>query len=92
MEYPELGALVTTDQALDLCRHFELDYLIDRIANHPDSTFRGNLTDARVFPTKSWGFSRPATGGISPINAACPMIFVMDMGNRETTSSENGSM
>jgi hypothetical protein len=36
MEYPELGAVVTTDQALDLCRHFKLDYLIERIANNPE--------------------------------------------------------
>ncbi len=35
MKYPEIGDTVTTELALDLCRHFNLDYLIDRIETHP---------------------------------------------------------
>ena len=36
MAYPEIGDTVTTDQALDLCRHFKLDYVTARIENHPE--------------------------------------------------------
>ena len=36
MEYPEIGDMVTTEQALDLCRRFNLDYLIHRIEAHPE--------------------------------------------------------
>jgi len=36
MTYPEIDDIVTTQQALALCRHFNLDYLIDRIEKHPD--------------------------------------------------------
>jgi hypothetical protein len=36
MEYPEIDDMVTTEQALELCRHFNLDYLIDRIEDHPE--------------------------------------------------------
>ena len=36
MRLPEIGDTVTTEQALELCRHFNLDYLIDRIEANPD--------------------------------------------------------
>ena len=31
MELPEIGELVTTSRALELCRHFTLNYLVARI-------------------------------------------------------------
>lgn len=31
MRFPEIGDRVDTDQALELCRHFKLGYLVDRI-------------------------------------------------------------
>ena len=37
MEYPELNATVTTEQALELCRHFDLDYLVRRLGAHPEA-------------------------------------------------------
>jgi hypothetical protein len=43
MEFPEIGATVTTEKALELCRHFEIDYLVSRI--------EANLQDF-----KSWKF------------------------------------
>jgi len=55
MEYPELGALVTTDQALDLCRHFELDYLIDRIANHPGQYIPWKFDGCSCLPDEIMG-------------------------------------
>ena len=36
MKYPEIGDIVTTEQALKLCKHFNLDYLIKRIETHAD--------------------------------------------------------
>jgi len=31
MNFPSIGDRVETEQALDLCRHFKLDYLVSRI-------------------------------------------------------------
>lgn len=35
MKYPEIGDTVTTAEALELCRHFNLDYLVRRIEDNP---------------------------------------------------------
>ena len=34
--FPEIGDIVTTEQALALCRDFGLDYLVARIECDPD--------------------------------------------------------
>ena len=36
MKFPEIGHRVTTEEALELCKHFKLDYLIKRIEANPD--------------------------------------------------------
>ncbi|MDZ7696102.1 MAG: hypothetical protein U5R49_03955 [Deltaproteobacteria bacterium] len=36
MELPEINDIITTERALELCRHFGLDYLISRIESNPD--------------------------------------------------------
>ena len=36
MKLPEINEIVTTDQALELCRHFGLDYLVARIEANPE--------------------------------------------------------
>ena len=36
MKLPEIGDVVTTQEALELCEHFRLDYLVKRIQAHPD--------------------------------------------------------
>lgn len=33
---PEIGDLITTEWGLELCRHYGLDYLVERITAHPD--------------------------------------------------------
>jgi hypothetical protein len=43
MKYPEIGDMITTKQALELCKHFNLDYLIKRI-------------DTNTEKYKEWGF------------------------------------
>lgn len=34
---PRIGDIITTEQALELCRHFNLDYLVRRIEASPQS-------------------------------------------------------
>jgi len=45
MKKPNVGDMITTSEALELCRHFNLDYLVDRIESQPerykDWTFDG---------------------------------------------------
>ena len=36
MNLPEIDHHVTTEEALALCRHFDLDYLVERIESNPD--------------------------------------------------------
>ncbi len=37
MKLPEIGETITTDTVLDLCDHFKLNYLIQRIENNKKS-------------------------------------------------------
>ncbi|WP_153307535.1 hypothetical protein [Desulfospira joergensenii] len=37
MEFPKIGETVDISQALELCRHFKLDYLVDRIESNRDA-------------------------------------------------------
>ncbi|MEA3420935.1 MAG: hypothetical protein U9Q97_04560 [Acidobacteriota bacterium] len=36
MKLPEIGDRITTKEALELCRYFGLDYLIERIESDPE--------------------------------------------------------
>ena len=36
MKLPDINEIITTEQALGLCRHFGLDYLVSRIEANPD--------------------------------------------------------
>jgi len=37
MKLPKIGDTVSTKEALELCRHFGLDYLVERIESHPEN-------------------------------------------------------
>ena len=37
MKLPEIGDTISTEEALELCRYFGLDYLVERIESHPES-------------------------------------------------------
>ncbi len=37
MDYPKIGETITTKWAVELCKHFGLDYLVERIRENPDS-------------------------------------------------------
>jgi hypothetical protein len=36
MDLPEIGEIITTKEALELCRHIGLYYLIERIESDPE--------------------------------------------------------
>ena len=36
MNYPEIDEIITTERALELCKHFELNHLVERILKNPD--------------------------------------------------------
>jgi hypothetical protein len=36
MQLPKINDMITTEQALELCKHFNLDYLIKRIESNAD--------------------------------------------------------
>lgn len=54
MRFPVIGDIVTTEEALELCRHFRLHYLIKRIESNPD-TYKECKFDGRSDPD----FTRP---------------------------------
>ena len=37
MKLPKIGDIITANEALELCRYFSLDYLIERIESDPES-------------------------------------------------------
>jgi len=37
MKLPEINDTITTKQALEMCKYFNLDYLVNRIKSHPDN-------------------------------------------------------
>jgi hypothetical protein len=37
MKLPEIGEVINSDRAIELCRHFELEYLVERIEANPDA-------------------------------------------------------
>ena len=36
MQLPDIGHIVTTEEGLELCKHFKLDYLVKRIEDNRD--------------------------------------------------------
>ncbi len=34
---PEIGETITSERAIELCKYFQLDYLVDRIQNNKDA-------------------------------------------------------
>jgi len=52
MPLPEIGDIVTTKEALGLCRYFGLDYLIERIESDPERYKTGSSTDAQAYRMK----------------------------------------
>ena len=90
MKLPEIGDIVTTKEALELCRYFGLDYLVERIESDPERYQDWKFNGCSGLPDEVMGFSRAVTGRTSLTSAACRTIFVMVMGSREMISRESG--
>ena len=56
MRFPEIGDIVTTEEALELCRHFKLDYLIKRIEANLDRYKRWKFDGCSGLPDEAMGF------------------------------------
>ncbi len=56
MNQPEIGDTITTAKALELCRHFSLDYLIDRIKSNPKKYQDWKFDGCSGLPDEVMGF------------------------------------
>ena len=56
MKFPQINDIITTEQALALCRHFDLDYLIQRIESNPDTYKPWKFDGCSGLPDEIMGF------------------------------------
>ncbi len=56
MELPKIGDRVTTSQAVELCRHFGLNHLVDRIESKPESYQGWEFDGCSGLPDEVMGF------------------------------------
>ncbi len=56
MTLPEIGDIITTKEALELCRYFGLDYLVERIEADPKRYKDWKFDGCSVLPDKVMGF------------------------------------
>ena len=55
MELPEIGHIVTTEGALELCKQFKLDYLVKRIEDNRDGYKNWKFDGCSGVPDKIMG-------------------------------------
>lgn len=55
MKLYEIGDIITTQKALELCAHFGLNYLVDRINTNPDSYKDWSFDGCSRFPDEVMG-------------------------------------
>jgi hypothetical protein len=55
MDLPEIGATITTEAALELCRHFGLAYLVDRIRANPGNYKSWTFDGCSMLPDELMG-------------------------------------
>ena len=56
MKLPAVGDTVTTKEAIGLCRHFSLDYLVDRIESYPERYKDWKFDGCSCLPDEVLGF------------------------------------
>ena len=56
MVFPEIGDVVSTEKAFELCRHFNLDYLVKRIESDPDQYKPWPFDGCSGLPDEVMGF------------------------------------
>ena len=52
MKIPAIGDRITTKKALQLCRHYELDYLVKRIESNPENYKSWKFDGCSMLPDK----------------------------------------
>ena len=55
MMLPDIGQTITTEEALELCKHFKLDYLINRIQQNPEKYKNWNFDGCSGLPDEIMG-------------------------------------
>ena len=55
MKLPEIGEIITTQRALELCRHFNLDHIVAMIEANPESFTHWKFDGCSCLPDKSLG-------------------------------------
>jgi len=56
MKLPKINDMITTEQALELCKHFNLDYLIKRIESNSDKYKTWEFDGCSGLPDEVMGF------------------------------------
>ena len=56
MKLPEIGDTITTKEALELCRYFGLDYLVERIESNPEKYKDWKFDGCSCLPDEVMGF------------------------------------
>jgi hypothetical protein len=56
MELPEINDMITTEQALELCKYFKLDYLVRRIEANADKYKTWKFDGCSGLPDEVLGF------------------------------------
>jgi hypothetical protein len=56
MKLPKINDMITTEQALALCKHYNLDYLIKRIESDPEKYKSWEFDGCSGLPDKVMGF------------------------------------
>lgn len=55
MDMPQIGEVINTGSALELCRHFDLDYLVKRIESSPDDYTDWTFDGCSMLPDRVMG-------------------------------------
>jgi hypothetical protein len=56
MELPNIKDMITTEKALELCKHFNLDYLVHRVESNPDHYKEWEFDGCSCLPDELMGF------------------------------------
>lgn len=52
MDLPDIGDIITTEKAMQLCRHYGLNFLVDRVESHPDGYTSWTFDGCSMLPDK----------------------------------------
>jgi len=52
MDLPDIGDIITTEKAMQLCRHYGLDFLVRRVEGNPDGYTSWTFDGCSMLPDK----------------------------------------